>query len=288
MRPSRERKIPSRYRDESEEEKETTQPPSKRSKKALSQIVVGIPNVTAGSGTTQQVRQERVRSQQQQSQTVSTAQQQQTPTFVVTSQHSDIDNENSDDEIPDLDTSDDNIEIADENKIKIVQNTSSPRFPSGPPTKDWSLTNLKDFLKHHKKKSSGMNKSPLLNLALVTWSNYSKSEFSAEDIQKFRAVELDLIEKRRTFDSDLTWEDIFEFGKEIIPQKFNSEIINSFLRSNFVSIQEKIVYSEIDKPAVKGQEMYYSDMIQRCQTACNEDLVMFRAEIGASMRDVIR
>ena len=133
-----------------------------------------------------------------------------------------------------------------------------------------------------------MNKTPLLNLALVTWSNFSKSEFSAKDIQKIRAIESDMIEKRKVFDFCDDWEDIFEFGKEIIPKEFNSDVINNFLRSNFISIKEQMIYSEIDKPAVKGQEMYYSDMIQRCQTTSNEDLVLFRAEIGASMRDVVR
>ena len=183
---------------------------------------------------------------------------------------------------------DEEFEILDENNTKNMQNNSS-LFPTGPPTKYWSVPELREFLKHHRKKTSNMNKAPLLHLASVTWSNYSKSEFSAEDILKIRAVEKDLIEKRKVFDKgDLDWKDIFEFGKDIIPKEFSSDVINSFLRSNFVTIQDEMVYSEIDKPAVKGQEMYYSDMIQRCQTAFNEDLVMFRAEIGASMRDVVR
>ena len=65
-------------------------------------------------------------------------------------------------------------------------------------------------------------------------------------------------------------------------------MINKFLRSTYIPIKDKIFHSEIDKPSVKGRELYSSELVHRCQTTSTEHLVIFRAEIGASMKDIIR
>ena len=186
-------------------------------------------------------------------------------------------------EIPDLDSEEEN------DFTSNIQATSSSLFPLGPPNKKWSITELKEFLKHHRKKCSSMDKKTLVNVATVTFHNYSKSDFTPEDILKLRHLENSMIEKRKTFDrSDLDWKDITECDKEIIPNNFNLQIMETYLRLTNVSIRDKLVDSEVAKPSDKGREMYLSELIEKCQMSSDDQLVMFRAEIGASMKNIIR
>ena len=64
--------------------------------------------------------------------------------------------------------------------------------------------------------------------------------------------------------------------------------METYLRLTNISIRDKLVDSEVAKPSDKGREMYYSELIQRCQMASDDQMVMFRAEIGASMKNIIR
>ena len=53
-----------------------------------------------------------------------------------------------------------------------------------------------------------MDKKTLINVATVTYINYSKSDFTPEDILQLRTLEKTLIQKRKLF--------------EAIPQSFSS------------------------------------------------------------------
>ena len=68
------------------------------------------------------------------------------------------------------------------------------------------------FKKTHTK-TSQMNKTALLQLAALTFSSQSKSDFTPSDIAKLRKEESDLIEKRKIFDSNLQWDDIENFSQ---------------------------------------------------------------------------
>ena len=191
-----------------------------------------------------------------------------------------------------LDSSDeeDYVDFDEDDEIDLisnVQNTSS-HYPNGPPNKTWSVPELKEFLKVQKKKTSQMNKPALLQLASLTFSSQSKIEFTPSDIAKLRKEESDLIEKRKIFDSNLQWDDIENCSNIIIPKEFDIDIVNTFLRSSYITIRDKLVHSEVEKPNVKGRNLYFSDVIQRCQVASNQELLFFRAEIGASMKNLIR
>ena len=194
----------------------------------------------------------------------------------------------------DLDSSDeeeytvlDEIENNEIDLISNVQNTSSP-YPTGPPNEKWSVPELKNFLKVQKKKTSQMNKKALLQLATLTFSNQSQSDFTPSDIAKLRREENDLIERRKVFDDNLQWDDIQNISNNIIPKQFDIEVVNTFLRSSYITIKDKLVHSEVEKPNVKGRNLYFSDVIQSCQVASNQELLFFCCEIGASMKNLIR
>ena len=180
-------------------------------------------------------------------------------------------------------------EIEDE-KIELISNVqnASSNYPTGPPNEKWSVTDLKNFLKVQKKKTSQMNKKALLQLATLTFSNQSQSDFTPSDIAKLRREENDLIERRKVFDDNLQWDDIQNISNNIIPKQFDIEVVNTFLRSSYITIKDKLVHSEVEKPNVKGRNLYFSDVIQSCQVASNQELLFFRCEIGASMKNLIR
>ena len=124
---------------------------------------------------------------------------------------------------------------------------------------------------------------------LQVWLQTSRNNFTTEDIAKIRGIERDLIERRKLFDNeDFDWKDISEFDKSIIPNDFNIDVINTFLRSTYIPIGDKMFHSEIDKPSVKGRELYSSEFVQRCQITSTDHFLIFRAEIAASMKDIIR
>ena len=67
-----------------------------------------------------------------------------------------------------------------------------------------------------------------------------------------------------------------------IPQNFDIEIITKFLRDSHIKISG-VKAGSVEKPVVKGREMYHSRKILDCTYVILDDLLLFYAVMDASM-----
>ena len=96
-------------------------------------------------------------------------------------------------------------------------------------------------------------------------------------------------ERREIFDqTELEWENITEFNSRIVPKDFNIVVICDFLTKILVKMEDELVESGSDRPSVKGRNMYHSVMVNKAEVSVTEELLFFRAEIGASMMNEMR
>ena len=103
--------------------------------------------------------------------------------------------------------------------------------------------------------------------------------------------ELKLLEdKRKVFDANVEYQDLSKLPEGLIPERFNSAEIHKYLTDWKLFVNQEEVDIGTDKSFLKGLQMYDDKLIQLVQYSelivpddATKDLLMFRAEINASM-----
>ena len=145
------------------------------------------------------------------------------------------------------------------------------------------------FLKKYPAKTSG-NKPELIQRAKDYFATKGppKEEEECEAASSDPEILQNLQKKRKIFSSGkLTWLDISSFPKGTIP-KIEDEVIATFFTNCEFQFGEEIIESGTVKPTSKGKEMYLSPKIQFCEFAKDKNTVLFRCNIGASMKQEFR
>ena len=102
----------------------------------------------------------------------------------------------------------------------------------------------------------------------------------------FSADLADFEKRRDIFNSvDIKWSS--EYTKNTVPNDFNHEKINSFMAVT-VSIDDSEIDIRTEKPSIKGRKLYASSKVQFWDWGQKNDLILFRANIEASMRNECR
>ena len=99
-----------------------------------------------------------------------------------------------------------------------------------------------------------------------------------------------LEEKRKVFDANVEYQDLSKLPEGLISERFNSGEIYKYLTDWKLFVNQEEVDIGTDKSFLKGLQMYDDKLIQLVQYSelivpddATKDLLMFRAEINASM-----
>ena len=107
----------------------------------------------------------------------------------------------------------------------------------------------------------------------------------------FETESVTLEHRRKIFDRrDLVWSN--EMSTKIVPDGFDLQKITNFLTNRFFQSGDKTTNLGTTKPAVKGRQSYLSGRVQHWEHSKTNDndnnYVLFRANITASMRNIVR
>jgi len=144
--------------------------------------------------------------------------------------------------------------------------------------KQMKVKELKEFLKKYDASLTG-NKDSLIRRAGNYYNLHGhkeKVENSCDELLK------SLTEKRKVFDRNVEWKDISLLKKSDLPV-LDDDVISKFLTICDINFGDEEIDCGTEKPAKKGKIMYYSEKIQLCEFALENDLVLFRANMSASM-----
>ena len=146
-----------------------------------------------------------------------------------------------------------------------------------------SLTGTKQKLiekaKHHFQTSNG-----------PSTSSSSENQMVVQNVNCV-SDELKLLEqKRKVFDANVEYQDLSKLPEGIISESFNSTEIYKYLKDWKLFVDKEEVDIGTDKQFIKGLQMYDDKLIQLVEYSelnvpddATKDLLMFRAEINASM-----
>ena len=132
------------------------------------------------------------------------------------------------------------------------------------------------FLKSRKKRCTG-NRPELLQ--------YAKSVIEEVDMSLDETILDSLVEKRSVFElQTLKWASYESLKSSEIPEKFDITTVTNFLTNILMDFGDEEIDTGTEKPAQKGRKMYTSKKIQFVEFCIHENLLMFRANIEASMK----
>ena len=114
---------------------------------------------------------------------------------------------------------------------------------------------------------------------------YAKLVLRNEDISIDESVLASLLEKRKIFElQTLQWNPHETVKWSDIPEGFDILVISKFLTSTVLDFGDEMIETAIDKPAKKGRRLYNDKKIQYVESSTHEDLILFRANLEASMK----
>ena len=162
---------------------------------------------------------------------------------------------------------------------------SSPNFDL------MKVVELQNYLKSVNAKVSG-NKSDLINRAkLYAAKNAAldENDDTSETLPNDIASEMTSLEtKRELFKENLEYSDIKNLPKSTIPENYTTRMIDEFLTSWQLRVNDENVDIGTLKPVDKGEEMYRDKLIQFAEFSQKamphaQDILIVRANINASM-----
>ena len=161
----------------------------------------------------------------------------------------------------------------------MASNSSPPDFDS------MKVVDLRKYLKEIGAPSSG-NRPDLIKRAKLFSSVQEPARDTAKDVDN----ELkELEEKRKIFNENYKFEDVFLLDRHLIPQNFNSDVIHKYLKEWQFFVDDEEIDVGTEKPVAKGEDMYNSRLIQYVEyteagspSNALEEYLIFRAIIDAS------
>ena len=155
-----------------------------------------------------------------------------------------------------------------------------------------TVAKLKDYLKTQNASLSG-NKSDLLSRAKLYFREQQKSENPVHSITD----ELQILERKRLiFEENHEFKDISQIEKDMIPVNFNKKVLEDYLTSWKLYVDNELIDGSTDKPADKGDHLYHAKYIQTAEFAIVHssvhiemiDLLIVRARVNASYKQELR
>jgi hypothetical protein len=143
-----------------------------------------------------------------------------------------------------------------------------------------TVEELKCFLRERRMPLGSGNKAHLYRLAKLF-----KDKPIFDKSGELTPSEQALADQRTIFDlSDNVWNDIATISSQDIPVDYDITVLVEFLtKSLYLAGDGEQIQSGTEKPAAKGRRMYKSGKFQFCETSSNDDHIMFRAIMEASM-----
>ena len=151
-----------------------------------------------------------------------------------------------------------------------------------------SVEQLKSFLRRYPAKVGG-NKAELVKRATEYYEARGSPDEHEEERAQIDRVEKSEIEKleekRKVFTIKGNWKaiSITSFKRNLIPSGFDSDVISSFLTTEIFHYDNEEIESGTFKPSRKGKDMYMSRKIQHCEFLLHQNMIIFRANVQASM-----
>ena len=160
-----------------------------------------------------------------------------------------------------------------------------------------TVAKLKDYLKSQNASLKG-NKPELLSRAKLYFREQQKSENpSTSNSVHSITDELQILEKKRLiFEENHDFKDISQIEKEMIPVNFNKKVLEDYLTSWKLYVDNELIDGSTDKPADKGDHLYHAKYIQTAEFAIVHssvhiemiDLLIVRARVNASYKQELR
>ena len=160
-----------------------------------------------------------------------------------------------------------------------------------------TVAKLKDYLKSQNASLKG-NKPELLSRA----KSYFREQQNSENPTTSNSVhsitdELQILEKKRLiFEENHDFKDISQIEKDMIPVNFTKKVLEDYLTSWKLYVDNEVIDASTDKPADKGDHLYHSKYIQTAEFAIVHssvhinmiDLLIVRARVNASYKQELR
>ena len=164
-----------------------------------------------------------------------------------------------------------------------MASNNTPNFDS------MKVSELKSYLKDILGASVSGNKPALIKRAKLYHSKgdaVNPSTTSNDISEELRMYE----EKRKIFHGDHEYHELEQGSSVSVPHSFDSDTISEYLSNWKLYVEDEEHDISTDKPAKKGEQMYYDKMIQFVQLSEDDvlDLMIFRANINASMAQEVQ
>ena len=143
---------------------------------------------------------------------------------------------------------------------------------------------LKEFLRKCCAKLGG-KKAELYQRAIDYFNARGNPTSTIPDTSVNVAAEIleELDNDRNAFNQIGDWRPITDMSRSGIPNGFDIDTISNFLTTAVFNFEDEEIPSGTEKPSKKGQAMYSNGKIQHCEYLEKEDLIVFRANVEASL-----